>query len=294
MQNNPFATANYLVPLDGTTHTVVANFVASVTPYKINWSSFSNDNFSFWPQGAYVDNSAGIGDLTIKISPIGFTVTIPAGATRVVGWPAPKNQTCEITGNGAVAIFFVNYPVLGQPPEVDGKLLVSPTTGGIVAISGQPISISLSQYTPLIPALAQVPTLGVPTTSQLMDFDGTAWNPVQPPAPAVNSVLTGLTTAAAGVENITLDLGTQYQNYKQVSIGVEGIADAANAINGYGSNDNVTWFALSSITHTGNVFAINGGILNDTGLSVGFRYVRVLFQNGATAQAAATLYIGAQ
>ncbi len=209
MPNLPFATANYLVPLDGTTHVVVAGLVATATTHKINWPAFSNDNFSFWPQGAYIDNSGSLTDLTLVVKPIDFSVMIAAGAKQIVSWPAPKNQETWLTGNGPVTIFFVNYPLLSTPAEIDGKLSVTLANGATVTIGGQPISTvaELQAYDPVgavwanainqLPADASPTAAGILTTAQLLAYNGATWDRVRVATPAdALATLEGLATTA--------------------------------------------------------------------------------------------------
>ena len=77
------ATTSYPVdnapPLAGTEHSVAVSFTASALPYVVDFSSFSSGNYTFWPQGGYVDNSLGTADVVITILPINFTVTVTAG-----------------------------------------------------------------------------------------------------------------------------------------------------------------------------------------------------------------------
>ena len=208
MPNLPFATANYLVPLDGTTHVVVAGLVATAATHKINWPAFSNDNFSFWPQGAYIDNSGSIADLTLVVKPIDFSVTIAAGAKQIVSWPAPKNQETWLTGNGPATIFFVNYPLLSTPAEVDGKLSVTLASGATVSIGGQPISTvaELQAYDPVgvvwdsvvnqTPADAAPGAAGVLTTAQLLAYNGATWDMVKSSLPSLSVGIKGIVTTA--------------------------------------------------------------------------------------------------
>ncbi len=296
MPNLPFATANYLVPLDGTTHVVVAELVLTGTAHKINWGSFSNDNFSFWPQGAYVDNSGSLADLTMVIKPINFSVTIAAGAKQMVSWPAPKSQETWLTGNGPATIFFVNYPLLSTPAEVDGKLSVVLASGATVSIGGQPISTSFSQYVPIVPADALAAQNAIPTLSQGMKWNGATWDRARSRARAVNSILTGLTTAASGSEILTLDLGLNFDQYRIASIVFQGTASTGNELLLNGSNDNVVFFRLpiasGSQGDAGDEFAGNVGAVS--GFVNGFRYVNAKYINGTTAQISASLVLSVQ
>lgn len=115
-------TRNFLVPADGSTHCVRTDFtLAPGVAQVFSWKTFSLDNFKFYPQGAYVDNTAGTADVLVTVNPIGYTFRIPAGSNKSVQYPAPAaDQTISITGNGNVRVFWVDYPTF---PDVDLQAL---------------------------------------------------------------------------------------------------------------------------------------------------------------------------
>lgn len=126
-------TSNYLIPSSGGTHAVPFAGVFSAVPYPINWRQFTIDQFPFQPQGVFIDNTAGAGPLIISIAPIGWQVTCPAGAQIQAQFPAPMDQSTQITGDGQATVVFVDFPVL---PGAGAVTIV----GGSVGISGQPIA----------------------------------------------------------------------------------------------------------------------------------------------------------
>lgn len=111
MNITTFNTSNYLVPSSGTTHAVQFNGIFT-GPFSIDWRQFSIDNFPFQPQGVFVDNTASSSQITINIQPINYNLIIPAGVSGQYQFPAPDNQTCNITAVGSVTFVFVDFPVL--------------------------------------------------------------------------------------------------------------------------------------------------------------------------------------
>jgi hypothetical protein len=130
---------NYLVPAGGACHGVTFQGLFSSTALLVDWRQFSIDNFPFQPQGAFIDNSQGTSPIIITILPLNYSVSMPAGISGQVQFPAPNGQTCTITGNGQATIVFADFPVM---PEK-----------GSTAISGT-----------------------VTTNAQLQVYTGTAWD----------------------------------------------------------------------------------------------------------------------
>ena len=307
MSNLPFATTNYLVPLDGTTHVVVAGFVATAVVHKINWPAFSNDNFSFWPQGAYIDNSGSLTDLTLVVKPIDFSVTIAAGAKQIVSWPAPKNQETWLTGNGPATIFFVNYPLLSTPAEVDGKLSVTLANGATVTIGGQPISTvaELQAYDPVgavwdsvanqLPADAAPGAIGVLTTAQLLAYNGATWDQVRIAIPANYQVpKLGIITYSQmmGFDGATNQWGPFPLDHVQENINntSAGVLSQTRNLVSTGANN---WNFLKSCKsfHTGKFTAAGSGVLWTPTAGTSFRIMRYKIDVTGDAVAAAAGYI---
>jgi hypothetical protein len=110
-------TTNLLVPQGGTTHCVKTSFTASATPENLSFQQFSLDNFNFNPQAGYFDNTQGTQPLVVTVQGLGFTFSIPAGSLQAVNFPSPANITLNVTGAGPVTIYWLDYPVLVQPPN---------------------------------------------------------------------------------------------------------------------------------------------------------------------------------
>jgi len=108
-----FSAYNYLVPAAGTVHGYPVSMVFSATPFEVDFRFVELDGDVFTPSGVFVDNSAGTGDLTIRVKNSGgYSVICPAGARLQAQYPAPANQQVEITGLGQATVVFVDFPVI--------------------------------------------------------------------------------------------------------------------------------------------------------------------------------------
>lgn len=139
-------TTNYLIPSGGQTQYVNYEGVFSAIPTPIDWRNFSVNNQPFQPQGAFIDNTQGTGDLVINIQPINFSVTVPAATSASVQFPAPANQTMSVTGSGQASLVFVNFPVLPNAGQVNIGNIPSVIIDGIA--SGVTIPVALAATAP--------------------------------------------------------------------------------------------------------------------------------------------------
>jgi len=106
---------NYMIPAVGTPRMYYDSRVYSATPVRIDFSAITGgywDGQPFRPSGLYMDNSAGVGDLTVVINEISFSITCPAGGYLNLPFPAPVFMTCSIVGDGQATIVFVDVPVM--------------------------------------------------------------------------------------------------------------------------------------------------------------------------------------
>src|SRR5574337_1244442 len=143
-------TLNYLVPASGTTRSVSLTGLFSATPANIDWNQLAVQFSNFFPQGVFVDNSQGVGTLTINFQPLNYNVVVPAGVSGAYQFPAALNETCSVTGNGQATCVFVDFPVL---PNIN-----PPAGGSNVTIAGpNPLPVSLSN----IPAFNLAPVTAV-------------------------------------------------------------------------------------------------------------------------------------
>ena len=198
---------NYLVPSSGGTHAVPIVGVFSAAPYAIDWRQFSIDEFPFQPQGIFIDNSAGVGDLTVTIQPIGWNVTCPSGAVMQSQFPAPDGQTATITGDGQATVVFVDFPVLPNAGAV--QILGTPN----VNIAGpSPLPVSASVNSGGVPYQnTEVPVTVTPVQSIGVITGATVTATIVPP---VNTYLRRLimsfsgnaSLAAAGLNTLTVTL----------------------------------------------------------------------------------------
>ena len=124
MAESAIPTFNFLVPQDGTTHSVRSQFLASATPYQINWAGFNSaNNIPFRPQGFRIDTTLCSANTIITLLPIGMSMTIPKSVVAWYSFPAPEGQTVAITGNGPCIIDWVNFPVVAQDNSIDAAIL---------------------------------------------------------------------------------------------------------------------------------------------------------------------------
>lgn len=110
--NSP--TSNYMVPASGGTHAVSYSDTLTASPTTYDFRQFQIDNFNFTPQGAYIDNSQNTQAAVFTFAPMGFKLSIPAGAFAAVNFPAPKGLIAQAVGAGPVPVIWVDYPVLPQ------------------------------------------------------------------------------------------------------------------------------------------------------------------------------------
>lgn len=210
---------NYLVPSSGGTHAVPIVGTFSATPYAIDWRQFSIDEFPFQPQGVFIDNTLGTGELVVTIEPINWNVTCPAGAVMQSQFPAPDGQTATITGNGQASVIFVDFPVLPN--------------AGAVQILGT-VNVNVASPNPL-PVSAAANSGGVPyqnteVPATVTAFQSSAITGATVTAtivPPVNTYLRRLimsfsgnaALAAAGLNTLTVTLNSVVVYVEKVYIG---------------------------------------------------------------------------
>lgn len=215
LAQSQFSTSNYMVPSNGQTHCVAYTGTASAVPFLIDWRQFALDAQPFQPQGAFIDNSKGTVPLVIVISPINYTITVPAGTTTQTQFPAPAGMTMLVTGDpaNAVSIYFVDFPVLpsgmaAQITNVPGVTIQGVTPGVVIGVDGMPMAAGNSlpyrtqEYTPVADYKSGVIT-------------GAAVSLVLTPTASAEvlrklsiSITGNASLAAAGVLNITATLNT--------------------------------------------------------------------------------------
>jgi hypothetical protein len=157
---NSMTAVNYLVPSSGRTHAVPVEGVFSAQAYTIDWNQFKNDNFAFQPQGVFIDNSAGTGELDVVIyanglnGPVFWTIKCPAGAYKTANFPAPNGQAAGITGNGEATVIFVDFPVLPDAGAVTVENTVNVTWTGNPGVTPTVNSGGTPYQNTEVPALA--------------------------------------------------------------------------------------------------------------------------------------------
>ncbi len=127
MNANIFNTQNYLVPATGYTRGFKVAGTFSSTPFTQDFNSIELDGIPFRPSGVFIDNTNGVGTLTVVINSTGFSMAARAGEFLAIPYPAPINQSVDITGDGDAVLIFVDFPVI-------------PYRGGIYA--GEPVMVT--------------------------------------------------------------------------------------------------------------------------------------------------------
>lgn len=115
MSNGLQQVINYMIPAVGTPRTFIQSGVLSATPVAIDFQNVSGGNIDgqpFRPSGVFIDNTQGTGSLTIVINEIAFRMVCPAGQSLNLQYPAPVNQSVQITGLGQATVCFVDFPVI--------------------------------------------------------------------------------------------------------------------------------------------------------------------------------------
>lgn len=107
---------NFMIPAVGTPRGYVVSqvFVAG-TPVDIDFRNVSGgwiDAQPFRPSGVLVDNSLGTAAVVVVINQMAYRITVPAGTSLQMPYPAPSELTVTITGEGQATLVFVDYPVI--------------------------------------------------------------------------------------------------------------------------------------------------------------------------------------
>jgi hypothetical protein len=194
------STTNYLVPSSGGTHCVPVSGVFNANPAVLDWRQFAESSFAFQPQGVFIDNTQNANPLTVTILPLGWNINCPAGVQLMTPFPAPAQQTAQVTssgGGGQASLMFVDFPVL--PFEI----AASGVGGTSVNIVGQPISVLPAN---VATALAQgtQPVSNVQLVTEPGEWTLTS-------APAVSTVASATRAAAAGVKHILKSIQASLQ-----------------------------------------------------------------------------------
>ena len=238
MQTSSLPTYNYLVPADGTTHVVTANLDLTGSAVELDWSTFQQQNFKFYPQGAYINNLQGTEALTLSIPAIGFVVNVPAGASQNVGFPSPANCVMQVVGqNPAAVINFVDYPLITGAPVTSAGT----PAGSAVSITNSPLDVADLAVEAIITAF------GSPAANALA---------VQTAAPAI-TVSTPLNASAATGISSAVSMVNQRDGQAFVS------ATVAATGNLQVSPDGTNWYNAATINFSAAgsaVFPIPAGL----------------------------------
>ncbi len=114
MSNGILSVTNYLIPPVGSPRAYVHSSVLSATPAFLDFRETAGgmiDGQPFRPNGVFIDNTLGAGDLVILLIEVNFRILCPAGDSLNAQFPAPHNVTFNITGDGQATVLFVDFPV---------------------------------------------------------------------------------------------------------------------------------------------------------------------------------------
>lgn len=114
MSNGLQYVTNYLIPPVGGPRGYVQSGTLSATPVFLDFRETSGgviDGQPFRPNGAFIDNTLGTGDLVLTLNEINFRIVCLAGASLNAQFPAPINCTFNLTGLGTATVVFVDFPV---------------------------------------------------------------------------------------------------------------------------------------------------------------------------------------
>lgn len=114
MSNGLQYVTNYLIPPVGGPRAYVQAGELSATPLFIDFRETAGgaiDAQPFRPNGVFIDNTQGTGDLIIELLEIQYRVRCLAGQSLNAQLPAPINCTFNVTGEGQATICFVDFPV---------------------------------------------------------------------------------------------------------------------------------------------------------------------------------------
>lgn len=115
MSNGIQSVTNYLIPPVGKPRVYVQSGELSATPVFLDFRETAGgqiDGQPFRPNGVFIDNTRGTGDLIITLNEINYQMFCPAGNSLNAQFPAPHNVTFNITGLGFATVAFVDFPVM--------------------------------------------------------------------------------------------------------------------------------------------------------------------------------------
>lgn len=114
MSNGILSVTNYLIPPVGGPRAYVQAGTLSATPVFLDFRETSGgqiDGQPFRPNGVFIDNTQGTGDLIVELIEISYRIRCLAGQSLNSQFPAPINCTFNITGDGVATVVFVDFPV---------------------------------------------------------------------------------------------------------------------------------------------------------------------------------------
>lgn len=139
MSNGLQQVINYMIPAVGTPRAYFWSGVLTGSPVTIDFRNISGggiDGQVFRPSGVFIDNTQGLGNVSITVNEISYQMICLPGELLNLQFPAPIDCTVSFVGNGQATIAFVDFPVLPYRNLASGGMANPMTTLGDMIIGG--------------------------------------------------------------------------------------------------------------------------------------------------------------
>lgn len=162
---------NYMIPAIGTPRGYFWSGVLTAAPVNIDFRNVSGggiDGQPFRPSGVFIDNTQGVGPVTIVINEISYQIVCESAASLHLQFPAPVELTVSFVGDGQATIAFVDFPVLPfNSAGGGGGGMINPMTteGDIIigTIDGVPVRLPIGSNGDVLTVVAGVPEWAPPS-----------------------------------------------------------------------------------------------------------------------------------
>ena len=156
---------NYMIPAIGTPRGYFWSGVLTAAPVNIDFRNVSGggiDGQPFKPSGVFIDNTQGVGPVTIVINEISYQIVCDSAASLHLQFPAPVELTVSFVGDGQATIAFVDFPVLPfNSAGGGGGGMINPMTteGDIIigTVDGVPVRLPIGSNGDVLTVVAGVP-----------------------------------------------------------------------------------------------------------------------------------------
>lgn len=166
MSNGLQQVINYMIPAIGTPRGYFWSGVLDAAPVNIDFRNVSGggiDGQPFRPSGIFIDNTQGVGPVTVVINEISYQIVCEAAASLHLQFPAPVELTVSFVGDGQATIAFVDFPVLpfNSAGGGGGGMANPMTTAGdiiIGTVDGVPVRLPIGANGEVLTVTAGVPS----------------------------------------------------------------------------------------------------------------------------------------